>query len=128
MSWATQEDGEPSVTFRTVEPPALEHGSLGNIATFAWHPEKENTLLAVGGVARFREWTIADRLTINWSARHRLVWASGRSKLVFLGPGEGGQRRQLEEVKDVAMEMEARAKRGYGKGSLKQIGELKDIY
>ena len=50
------------------------------------------------------------------------MWASGRAKLVFLGPGEGGDRRDLEEVKDVAMQMEARAKEGYGRGSLKQIG------
>ena len=67
MSWAvSQEDGEASVTERTIQPPGSQ---IGNIADFAWHPSRENTLLAMGTLSRFTEWTVADRLTLNFSAR-----------------------------------------------------------
>ena len=67
MSWAvSQEDGEASVTERTIQPPS---SLTGNIADFAWHPTRENTLIAMGSSSRFAEWTVADRLTLNWSAR-----------------------------------------------------------
>ena len=68
MSWAvSQEDGEASVTERTIQPP---NSQIGNIADFAWHPSKENTVLAMGTSGRFAEWTVADRLTLNWSSRY----------------------------------------------------------
>jgi len=114
MSWAVgQEDGEPSVTDRIVEPPF----DLGNIGAFAWHPTQENTLLAVGGGGRFAEWTVSDRLTINWSARHCLVWSAGRSKLRSAVCGLGS------DIDDIAVVMEERAKDGYaGYGTLADVG------
>ena len=39
---------------------------VGAVASFAWHPSLENTLLAVGWKG-FSEWTVSDRLTLNWS-------------------------------------------------------------
>lgn len=104
MSWAAgQEDGEPAVSNRSVTP-AREVGGVG---AFAWHPSRENTILAVGWKG-FSEWTVSDRLTLNWSARHHLVWSAGRAKLRYLGLGEGGP-----ELGDVSILMEGRARAGY---------------
>lgn len=59
MNWAvSQEDGEASVTERSIQPPT----SIGNIIDFAWHPANNNTLLAMGTTAnQFCEWTVSDR-------------------------------------------------------------------
>jgi hypothetical protein len=45
---------------------------VGSVGAFAWHPARENTILAVGWRG-FSEWTVSDRLTLNWSARHLVV-------------------------------------------------------
>ena len=46
MNWAvSHEDGEASVTERSIQPPAC---NLGNILDFTWHPSNSNTLLAMG--------------------------------------------------------------------------------
>jgi len=114
MAWAVgQEDGEPSVTDRIVEPPV----DIGNISAFAWHPTQENTLLGVGSTGRFAEWTVSDRLTINWSARHCLVWSAGRAKL------RSAACELNNDIKDIAVLMQERSKEGYaGSGSLADAG------
>ena len=114
MSWAVgQEDGEPAVSNRSVAP-AREVGGVG---AFAWHPSRENTILAVG-VKGFSEWTVSDRLTLNWSARHALVWSAGRVKLRCLSLEEG----QLD-IEDVSITMESRARQGYsGSSAITVVG------
>jgi len=129
MSWAvSQEFGEASVTERTILPPANQ---IGNIVDFSWHPTRENTLLAMGGQGRFAEWTVADRLTLNWSSRHGLVWSSGGSNLLNLeaginNPGKQTPQDQVSgfaDINDIGVEMQARAKRGYV-GDLQIIGNI----
>ena len=114
MSWAVgQEDGEPAVSNRSVAP-AREVGGVG---AFAWHPSRENTILAVG-IKGFSEWTVSDRLTLNWSARHALVWSAGRVKLRCLSLEEG----QLD-IEDVSITMESRARQGYrGSNAITVVG------
>ena len=113
MSWAVgQEDGEPAVSNRSVAP-AREVGGVG---AFAWHPSRENTILAVGWKG-FSEWTVSDRLTLNWSARHALVWSAGRAKLRSLSLEEG----QLD-IEDVSILMESRAREGYSTSSAVVMG------
>ena len=118
MSWAVgQEDGEPAVSNRSVAP-AREVGGVG---AFAWHPSRENTILAVGWKG-FSEWTVSDRLTLNWSARHALVWSAGRAKLRSLCVDEG----QLD-IADVSILMETRARQGYSASTAVEVvggGEL----
>ncbi|XP_023330654.1 GATOR complex protein MIOS [Eurytemora carolleeae] len=119
MSWAvSQEDGEASVTERTIQPPGSQ---IGNIADFAWHPSRENTLLAMGTLSRFTEWTVADRLTLNFSARHSLIWSSGASNLLRFEPTEfsnsesrsSDEPRNYLEICDIGLVMQSRAKAGY---------------
>ena len=54
---------------------------VGHIAAFTWHPSDENTLLVAGNYGRFACWQVSDRLTLNWSGRHCLVWAGGRARM-----------------------------------------------
>lgn len=117
MSWAvSQEDGEASVTERTIQPPTSQ---IGNIADFAWHPSKENTVLAMGTSGRFAEWTVADRLTLNWSSRHGLMWSSGGSNLISLEPRANFKSLDKSSsqiplnIVDIGTVMQERAKRGY---------------
>lgn len=113
MSWAVgQEDGEPAVSDRSVAP-ARE---VGGVASFAWHPARENTILALGARG-FSEWTVSDRLTLNWSARHNLVWSAGRAKLRSLALDES----QLE-LGDISILMERRARAGYTPSSGREMG------
>lgn len=113
MSWPPgQEDGEPSVTDRTVEPPQ----PVGNMAGFAWHPDLENTLLVAGNNSRFAVWQVSDRLTLNWSVRHCLVWAGGKNTMKNITL-------DTESDTDIAVVMQERAKRGYGSAvNMKEVG------
>jgi len=127
MSWAvTQEDGEASVTERRIQPPSSQ---LGNIADFAWHPGRENTLLAMGSWNKFAEWTVADRLTLNWSPRHDLVWSSVGSTLRSMRPVPDTPDVQLSsdlEIEDVGVLMQCRARMGYaGEMSLPNLAKFK---
>lgn len=122
MNWAvSHEDGEASVTERSIQPPAY---NLGNILDFTWHPSNSNTLLAMGTTTnnnRFCEWTVSDRLTLNWSARHNLVWSVG-SKLQksegrydsFTCDIDGDYANNDTVVlEDISVVMQHRAKLGY---------------
>ena len=113
MSWPPgQEDGEPSVTDRTVEPPQ----PVGNITGFAWHPQHENTLLVAGNYGKFSGWQVSDRLTLNWSVRHCLVWAGGKSRMRNITL-------DTDSDTDIAVVMQERARRGYGSAaSMRDVG------
>lgn len=54
---------------------------------------------------RFASWRVSDRLTLNWSGRHCLVWAGGRAmmKAVTL---------DSDNEEDIAVVMMNRAKTG----------------
>jgi len=115
MSWAVgQEDGESVVSGRSVAPPR----EVGGLGAFAWHPSRENTILAVGWKG-FSEWTVSDRLTLNWSARHNLVWSAGRAKLRSLDMWDGQM-----DLEDVSIVMEERARAGYTAATATLTGEL----
>jgi len=113
MSWPGQEDGEPSVTDRRVEPPQ----QVGNITGFSWHPEYENTLLVAGNYGKFSSWQVSDRLTLNWSVRHCLVWAGGKRRMKNITL-------DTDCDKDIAVVMQERARRGYGSSAnMRDVGE-----
>jgi hypothetical protein len=51
MSWAvSQDEGEASVTERSLQLGPADR--LGALVDFAWHPTRENTLLALGSTGR----------------------------------------------------------------------------
>ena len=118
MNWAvSQEDGEASVTERSIQPPST---NIGNIIDFAWHPSNSNTLLAMGSANnQFCEWTVSDRLTLNWSARHGLIWSMGARLETAVGEmlvkeqGSGEGQRVGAEFEDISVVMQHRAKLGY---------------
>ena len=120
MSWPGlqgHEDGEPSVTDRTVEPPH----QVGNITGFSWHPHYENTLLVAGNYGKFSRWQVSDRLTLNWSVRHCLVWAGGKRRMKNITL-------DTDTDTDIAVVMQNRARRGYGRAAnMRDVGlEISD--
>lgn len=128
MSWAvSQDEGEASVTERSLQLGPADR--LGAVADFAWHPTRENTLLALGTTGRFIEWTVADRLTLNWSARHSLVWSAGSSCLTAMEPAgtdvSDNTANVQESVVDIGVTMRQRAEAGYkGITALSQVASL----
>ena len=54
---------------------------------------------------RFTSWRVSDRLTLNWSGRHCLVWAGGRAMMRAVT-------RDSDTEEDIAVVMMNRAKSG----------------
>ena len=72
---------------------------------FAWHPSDENTLLVAGNYGSFACWQVSDRLTVNWSGRHCLVWAGGKNRMKTVTL-------DADNDDDIAVLMQSRAKTG----------------
>ncbi|RLU21193.1 hypothetical protein DMN91_005566 [Ooceraea biroi] len=61
------EDTEPGVLERVVLPPSH------NPVSFSWHPTDENRLLTISSQG-VTDYTVCERITLNWSARSCLMW------------------------------------------------------
>ena len=92
---------QPYFKDRTVEPPR----EVGHVTGFAWHPTDENTLLVAGNYGSFACWQVSDRLTVNWSGRHCLVWAGGKNRMKTVTL-------DADNDDDIAVIMQSRAKTG----------------
>lgn len=68
------EDTEPGALERTVAPSFSSPSSNWSSPTsFSWHPTHVNRLLAISSQG-LTDYTVYERITVNWSTRSHLVW------------------------------------------------------
>lgn len=70
------EDQEPAVITRSITP---DPGTC--ISTFSWHPTHENRLLSASYAGNLVDYSVEERITVNWSATSALVWTQGKKTL-----------------------------------------------
>ncbi|XP_077554266.1 GATOR complex protein mio isoform X1 [Haemaphysalis longicornis] len=100
------DDVEPTMVERTVQPCAK---SLA-LSSFCWHPQRENRMLAVTTNSSVWDYTVCDRITLNWSPLSELVWTQGR-KMAHCWDDRDNS---YERSGDIAVKMRKRALLGYG--------------
>lgn len=100
------DDVEPTMVERTVQP----FSNAAVLSSFSWHPHDENRMLAVTSGSSVRDYTVFDRITLNWSPPSELVWTQGR-KLVHCWDDRDYS---YELSGDIAVKMRKRALLGYG--------------
>ncbi|XP_057660975.1 GATOR complex protein MIOS [Diorhabda carinulata] len=98
-SVVSNEELEPNVMERIVSP-----GSPHNITSFSWHATDENRLLTIALSGTIKDYTVFDRITVNWSTNN-IVWSHGRKIL-----------RHVNDtfVEDISHNIKERAKDRYG--------------
>ncbi|CAG9854863.1 unnamed protein product [Phyllotreta striolata] len=95
----SNEELEPNIMDRIVIP-----GSNHNITSFSWHATDENRLLTIAVSGAIKDYTVFDRITVNWST-NTIVWSQGRKSLRYL---------EDSFVDDVSARIKERAKQRYG--------------
>ncbi|KAJ8985000.1 hypothetical protein NQ317_016911 [Molorchus minor] len=94
------EEVEPTVMERIIVP-----GSPHNITSFSWHNVDENRLLTIALSGTIKDYTVFDRITLNWAPTSNLVWSHGRKTM-----------KHLSDMfhNDISSKMKERAKNRYG--------------
>ncbi|CAN7998307.1 unnamed protein product [Ixodes pacificus] len=99
------EDLEPTLVERGVQP---YPGAV--LSSFCWHPQHENRMLAVTPDGAARDYTVLDRITLNWSPSCELIWMRGKK----LAHCWGDRDRGYDCLDDTAVRIRRRALLNYG--------------
>ncbi|CAH0752477.1 unnamed protein product [Bemisia tabaci] len=111
------DETEPSVLERSVQP-----GSASLLTSFSWHPTHENRLLTIALTGVLTDYSVFERMTLNWSPCSHVVWTFGRRTLKMISEKDENVYSQLD---DVSVLIKERALSGYGlKPDLAQNGDL----
>ncbi|KAL3269121.1 hypothetical protein HHI36_008202 [Cryptolaemus montrouzieri] len=94
------EEIEPSVLERNVLP-----GSPHNITSFSWHASDENRFLTIALSGSIIDYTVFDRITLNWGATSHVVWTYGCKTMKYI---------QDNTLNDISYKIKKRAKLEYG--------------
>ncbi|CAL4060750.1 unnamed protein product, partial [Meganyctiphanes norvegica] len=70
------EEQEPAVITRTIDT-----DSNNNISAFSWHPTHENRIITASYSGKLIDYTVHERITLNWSVTSALVWTHGKKTL-----------------------------------------------
>ncbi|XP_071561781.1 GATOR2 complex protein MIOS-B [Temnothorax nylanderi] len=97
------EDTEPGVLERVVLPPW--HSPL----SFSWHPTDENRLLAIS-LLGVTDYTVSERITLNWSARSCLMWNCAFKSFKYIHSEDS----VYKELDDISVLTKRRAMFEYG--------------
>lgn len=94
------EEVEPAVQQRLVTP------SNSNILTsFCWHSSDESRFLCISASGAITDYTVFDRITLNWAASSSICWSYGRKTIKYVSDSK---------IDDISNKMKRRAERGYG--------------
>ncbi|CAL1286700.1 unnamed protein product [Larinioides sclopetarius] len=96
---------EPAVVERNLQP-FTSH----SIMSFAWHPSNENRMLTISQNNQLLDYTIFDRITLNWSPTSEIVWTYGRKILQCVDSRD----EFYSCLNDISVKMRKRACQGYG--------------
>ncbi|XP_044266200.1 GATOR complex protein MIOS-B [Tribolium madens] len=107
------EEVEPSVLERNVVP-----GSPHNIMSFSWHNSDENRFLTIALSGTITDYTVFDRITLNWAPTSNVVWTYGRKTMKYIND---------TPLQDISTKIRERALSGYGlKAEIYKNGEVVD--
>lgn len=70
---------EPSVIDRVVAT-----GSQQALTSFAWHQHDENRFLSISVTGAMTDYTVFDRITLNWAANSNIAWTYGRKTMKYI--------------------------------------------
>lgn len=116
MASVGNEDVEPPMLERSVQP-----SSGYNIASFSWHPFNESRLLTISLSGQITDYSLTERITLNWLPCSQLVWTHGGKYLKILKESND----LYVSLNDVSSKIKRRALLEYGlKPDLAQNGEL----
>ncbi|XP_037089925.1 GATOR complex protein MIOS-like [Pollicipes pollicipes] len=96
---------EPTVAERYVE-----SCGGGQLTDLSWHPTDENRIVVSTGTGKHIDFTIFERITMNWSPCFSFVWSNGGRKVNLVGDEDD----IYDQLEDIALVMRDRALRGYG--------------
>ncbi|XP_014229294.1 GATOR complex protein MIOS-B [Trichogramma pretiosum] len=109
------EDAEPGALERTVSPPWTTTPT-----SFSWHPTHVNRLLAISPQG-LTDYTVYERITLNWSTRSHLVWNHASKSYKYICSNDN----IYKGLNDISILLNRRALSGYGLlPELPQNGEL----
>ncbi|XP_035227424.1 GATOR complex protein MIOS-like isoform X2 [Stegodyphus dumicola] len=78
--------------------------------SFTWHPTQENRILTISQNNQLLDYTIFDRITLNWSPTSEIVWTYGRKILQCVDSTD----EFYSCLNDISVIMRKRAYQGYG--------------
>lgn len=97
-----------------VEPSVLEREirlkTTPNLSSFAWHPSDEYRLLTISTTNTLLDYTVFDRITLNWAPNSNLIWTHGRKKLKNISK----RSKFHADIDDISEKMKERTIKGYG--------------
>nr|XP_022917672.1 GATOR complex protein MIOS-A isoform X1 [Onthophagus taurus] len=109
------EEVEPSVIERVVTP------GTHSITSFSWNHSDENRFLASLLSGQMVDYTVYDRITLNWASNSNLIWTCGRKTLKYITNSSGN----CNILDDISEKIKDRANKGYGlNDELWRNGEL----
>ncbi|KAB0794498.1 hypothetical protein PPYR_11337 [Photinus pyralis] len=112
------EEVEPSVLERVIVP-----GSPHNITSFSWHHSYENRLLTIALSGSVNDFTVCDRITLNWAPNSNMVWTFGSKTMKCINDDTS----LYGTLCDISHKIKQRAIDGYGlKDDFLKNGELID--
>ncbi|XP_065221938.1 GATOR2 complex protein MIOS-B [Planococcus citri] len=111
----SMEENEPSVLWRSIQP-----GQNVPLTSFSWHPKNENRLIAISLVGAITDYTVFERMTLNWSPSTHIVWTYGRRHLKLISD----QDRIYANIHDLTPKIKRRAIAEYGLKELWMNTEL----
>ncbi|XP_046677873.1 GATOR complex protein MIOS-B-like [Homalodisca vitripennis] len=112
----SMDETEPSVLERSVQPRGEE-----TLTSFSWHPTHDNRLITTTLSGSLADYTVFERMTVNWSHGSHLVWTFGRRTLKLISDRDP----IYSGLEDIATKIKRRALAGYGlKEEIWQNGDL----
>ncbi|XP_043215584.1 GATOR complex protein MIOS-A-like isoform X2 [Amphibalanus amphitrite] len=97
---------EPTVAERYVE----GCGGIGPLADLSWHPTDENRIVVSSASGKLSDFTIFERITMNWSPGFSFIWSNGGRRLNLVSDESD----TYDQLEDISVVMRDRALKGYG--------------
>ncbi|KAH0544233.1 GATOR complex protein MIOS-B [Cotesia glomerata] len=114
------EDAEPGALERMVTPWSTPGNNWTGINSFTWHPTHTNRLLTISPQG-ITDYTVYERVTVNWSTRSHLVWNHATKALKYISSSDN----VYKALDDIAILTKRRALVDYGLiPELSQNGEV----
>lgn len=111
-------DSEPSVLWRSIQP-----GQNIPLTSFSWHPHDENRLIAISYGGTITDYTVFERMTLNWSPSTHIVWTYGRHLLKLISDLD----KVYSNIHDLGPKIKKRALAEYGlKQELWENGKISE--
>ncbi|XP_034949422.1 GATOR complex protein MIOS [Chelonus insularis] len=115
------EDTEPGALERMVTPWSSPETSRSSLTSFSWHPTHVNRLLTISPQGCLTDYTVYERITINWSTKSHLVWNHASKAFKYVSDSDN----IYKTFDDIAVLTKKRAALQYGLLSdLSQNGEV----